>query len=158
MKSSLLYKCDCLLGEGAFWHEARQSFFWVDIDGKKLHEYVIANKKVKTWNFQSRPSMIAQDTQGAMLIVFQGGLASFDLEAENLKWLASIEKGNDQIRTNDGGVDAKGRLWIGSMDVKFKEGAGSLYCIESVENNFLTSKKLSSLTIPNGLVWSPPKK
>jgi sugar lactone lactonase YvrE len=151
MNSTLLHKSPCLLGEGPFWHDPRQSFFWVDIDGKKLHEYNIENKKVNTWQFQFRPSLLSLDTKGQMMIAFQGRLARFDLETENLTWLMDIEKGNDQIRTNDGGIDPSGRLWIGTMHVQFKEGEGSLYCIG---HDFSITKKISKLTIPNGLVWS----
>lgn len=151
MKASLLYKCDCTLGEGAFWHETRQSFFWVDIDGKRLLEYVSPNEKVNTWQFEHRPSFIALDTHGQLVIAFQGGIARFDLKTEKLHWLVNIEKDNTEIRTNDGAIDSEGRLWIGTMNVQFKEGAGALYCLS---NDLLLTKKIEGLTIPNGLVWS----
>jgi sugar lactone lactonase YvrE len=151
MTASLLYKCDCTLGEGAFWHEARQSFFWVDIEGMRLHEYVIGNQKVNFWQFANRPSMIALNRQGEMILVLQGGVARFDLRTGNLVSLAEIEKENPNMRTNDGGIDAEGRLWIGTMHVDHNAGAGGLYC---VENDFLPVKKIENLTIPNGLTWS----
>jgi sugar lactone lactonase YvrE len=151
MKASLLYKCDCSLGEGAFWHEARQSFFWLDIDGKRLFEYVSPKEKVNTWRFDHRPSFIALDTQGQFVIAFQGGIARFDLKTGNLQWLVDIEKNNTEQRTNDGAIDSEGRLWIGTMNVQFKEGAGALYCLN---NKLLLIKKIEGLTIPNGLVWS----
>jgi sugar lactone lactonase YvrE len=140
-----------MLGEGAFWHEARKSFFWVDIDGKRLYEYVVQNKKVNSWQFQHRPSMIALDAHGQFVIAFQGGIARFDLQTENLQWLVNIEKDDPEHRTNDGAVDRAGRLWIGTMHVRFKKGDGALYC---VGNDLSLTKKVKDLTIPNGLVWS----
>ena len=151
MKASLLYQCNCMLGEGAFWHEDRQSFFWVDIDGKKLHEYIIRDKNVHTWQFQYRPSMITLDVRGHMVITFQGGVARFDFITETLDWIVYLEKDIPDNRTNDGAVDSEGRLWMGTMNVSFKEGAGSLYCID---NDLKVTKKIESLTIPNGLTWS----
>lgn len=151
MTASLLYKVDCTLGEGAFWHEARQSFFWVDIEGKCLYEYVIKSRKVHSWHFHHRPSMIALDIRGQLMIVFQGGLAQFDLQTERLHWLVDIDKEISDIRTNDGAVDTAGRLWIGTMNVLFKEGAGALYCIGK---DLSLTKKVEGLSIPNGLVWS----
>jgi sugar lactone lactonase YvrE len=151
MTASLLYRCDCILGEGAFWHEARQSFFWIDIERKRLYEYLIQSKKVNTWSFQHRPSMIALDTQGQLILTFQGGLARFDLQTEHLHWLIEIEKDILDNRTNDGAVDRAGRLWIGTMNVHFKDAAGTLYCIS---NDLSLIKKVEGLTIPNGLVWS----
>ncbi len=151
MEATLLYQSHCMLGEGAFWHEARQSFFWVDIDGKCLFEYVIENKKVNTWEFQHRPSLITLDTKGQLVIVFQGGIARFDFQTENLQWLLDIEKEIPDHRTNDGAVDSAGRLWVGTMHVHFKKGDGVLYC---VGNDLSLTKKTEGLTIPNGLVWS----
>ena len=151
MKASLLYKSECSLGEGAFWHEARQSFFWVDIDGKCLMEFVVQTGSVRTWRFHYRPSFIALDPQGQFVIAFQGGLARFDLQTENLQWLVNIENKFPDQRSNDGAIDSHGRLWIGTMNVKFKEGAGKLYRIDS---NLVATKMVEDLTIPNGLVWS----
>ena len=151
MTASLLYPCNCILGEGAFWHEARQSFFWVDIEGKRLYEYATQNTKVNSWPFQHRPSFIALDTHGQLVIAFQGGIAQFDLQTENLHWLVNIETDNTELRTNDGAIDSAGRLWIGTMNVQFKEGAGALYCLS---NDLSLTKKIGGLTIPNGLVWS----
>ncbi len=151
MVASLLYKCDCILGEGAFWHELRQSFFWVDIEGKRLHERSEKKGNANFWQFQHRPSMIALNTRGQMVIAFQSGLAQVDLNTGNVHWLLAIEKDNPGIRTNDGAVDPAGRLWIGTMDVNFKEGNGALHCIGK---DFSLTKKVEGLTIPNGLVWS----
>ncbi len=151
MTASLLYPCNCILGEGAFWHEARQSFFWVDIDGKLLYEYLTQTAKVNSWSFQHRPSMIALDSHGELIISFQGGVARFDLQTETLHGLIEIEKAIPDNRTNDGAIDPAGRLWIGTMNTQFKEGAGSLYCIG---HDLSLTKKVEGLTIPNGLVWS----
>lgn len=151
MTASLLYPCNCILGEGAFWHEARQSFFWVDIEGKRLYEYATQNTKVNSWPFQHRPSFIALDTHGQLVIAFQGGIAQFDLQTENLHWLVNIETDNTELRTNDGAIDSAGKLWIGTMNVQFKEGAGALYYLA---NDLSLTKQIEGLTIPNGLVWS----
>jgi sugar lactone lactonase YvrE len=151
MEASILYKSECSLGEGAFWHEGRESFFWVDIDGKSLLEYVVQTEKVATWRFQHRPSFISLDTSGKFVIAFQGGVARFDLQTETVTWLLNIEKEYSDQRTNDGAIDSEGRLWLGTMNVKFKEGAGALYRIDS---NLVVTKMIDRLTIPNGLVWS----
>jgi len=151
MTASLLYQSNCILGEGAFWHEGRQSFLWVDIDGKRLYEYVLHNKQVNHWSLEHRPSMIALDVQGQCVTVFQGGVARFDFNTGKVDWLAELEKDIPDNRSNDGGVDCEGRLWIGTMNVRFREGAGSLYCIN---NDLKVTKKIEGLTIPNGLVWS----
>jgi len=151
INATLLFQCDCSLGEGAFWHETRQSFLWVDIDGRKLLEYGLNRSLLNTWQFQHRPSFIALDNNDEFILAFEGGIFRFDLESEKLERLVSIESEIPENRTNDGGIDCMGRLWIGTMNSRFREGAGSLYCID---NKLSIRKKIEHLTIPNGLVWS----
>jgi sugar lactone lactonase YvrE len=151
MIATLLYRSNCLLGEGAFWHSSRHSFLWVDIDGQKLYEYELISKKVNSWSFNHRASMIALDKQGRCMIVFQGGVARIDFDTGNLDWLAELEREVPDNRSNDGAVDSAGRLWIGTMNMQFEHNAGSLYCVDT---NLKITKKLDELSIPNGLAWS----
>lgn len=151
MTATLLYKIPCTLGEGAFWHEARRSFFWVDIDGQYLYEYPLETGAVKAWDFPRRISMIARDANDQLIIAGQGALMRFDPSAGVIRELRGIEKDKPDIRTNDGGIDAAGRLWIGTMHVRHDKGAGSLFCIDT---DLSMTLKVNSLAIPNGLVWS----
>ncbi len=99
--------------------------------------------------------MIAGDRHDQLVLALQGGLARFNPDDGSLNWLVEIEKDKPDNRTNDGGIDPSGRLWIGTMNLQFKKGAGSLYCVNT---DLRVSKKLGDLTIPNGMVWSPDKK
>jgi sugar lactone lactonase YvrE len=65
--------------------------------------------------------------------------------------LLDIEKEIKMNRTNDGGCDPAGRLWIGTMHRQFEKGNGSLY---SVEHDFSVRKRLDNISISNGIVWS----
>ncbi|MBS1575887.1 MAG: SMP-30/gluconolactonase/LRE family protein [Bacteroidetes bacterium] len=152
MQASLLYKSNNILAEGPYWHEGRQSFFWVDIDGKKFHEYRWKSGETKQWLLDYRPSLIAEPVYGNYLLLgIEGGLTAFDLEKESLEWRADIEKEIPANRTNDGGCDPYGRLWIGTMHREFHKGKGSLY---SIEHDLTIKKKLDNVTISNGIVWS----
>lgn len=151
MNASLLCKSNCYLGEGPMWHTGRKSFFWVDIDGKAIYEYNYQNGDVQTWQLQQRVSLVVENKNGLLVLGTEHGLLSFDLQTTIIKPLLNIEKDNSATRSNDGGCDAAGRLWIGTMAKDFTPNAGSLYCIDK---DFSISKKISGLTIPNGLVWS----
>jgi sugar lactone lactonase YvrE len=147
----LLYKSNCILGEGPMWHSARKSFMWVDIEGKSIFEYNWQNKKANKWNVGHRVSLIIEDNNDTVVLALQYGLAEFNLETGELYWLTDLEKEIDSNRTNDGACDVQGRLWIGTMDVGCKQGKGSLYCIDK---DLLPQKKLENLSISNGITWS----
>src|SRR4051812_46601850 len=115
MTATLLYKSECILGEGPIWHSERESFFWVDIEGKAFHEYEWKTGIVKRWHLNHMVSLIVQHTDKTKLLLgLQGGLASFDIETATMKWLVDIEKDITANRTNDGGCDAAGRIWLGT--------------------------------------------
>jgi sugar lactone lactonase YvrE len=155
MTATLLHKLSSTLGEGAFWHSTRQSFFWVDIEGKTLYEHT-AMGKLASWGSPYRISMVAQSYQEDVLVLaMQGRIMKFDLKSGALSLVVKLEIDKPENRCNDGGVDVTGRLWIGTMSMQFHEGSGSLYCIDRDQP---VSKKIQGLTVPNGLAWSPDGK
>lgn len=152
MTASVLYPSQCYLGEGPLWHAERNSCFWVDIENKKFYEYKWLEKTVQCRSLDYRVSLIVQDKNDHLVLGLEGGIARYNLDEEKLNWLIDIEKEYDKHRCNDGKVDSMGRLWLGTMHRDFNEGAGSLYC---VDNNMELQKKQDSVTISNGLAWSP---
>jgi sugar lactone lactonase YvrE len=152
MTASLLYPCQCYLGEGPYWHAERKSCFWVDIEGKKLFEYNWIEKTVQCRELDYRITLVVQDKNDHLILGLEGGVARFNLDYETLTWLIDVEKDYPKHRCNDGKVDSKGRLWLGTLHMDFHEGAGSLY---SLDENLLLKKKQDKFTIANGLSWSP---
>lgn len=151
MTASLLYPSQCMLGEGPIWHEERKCFFWVDIINGILYEYKWVNKEIKTWQFDYKLSPVIQGKDNELLIGLNTSIARFNLESGALKMLVDLEPGVTGNRCNDGSCDSNGRLWVGTMNMNFKADAGTLYCIDQ---DLVVHKKLSKVTISNGLVWS----
>lgn len=152
MKAKLLYESRCKLGEGPYWHSERQSIFWLDIENKTLNELPIASDKIKSINLPQRSSTIVQGQDERLILGVQGGLATLNLDTEEVTWLMDIEKNYADRRTNDGKCSPNGSLLIGIMNLQCKEGKGSLYL---VNDNLELRKILSNLSIPNGMAWSP---
>ncbi|MFD2200084.1 SMP-30/gluconolactonase/LRE family protein [Shivajiella indica] len=151
MEAIHLYSSQCILGEGPYWHAQRNSFFWVDIETGTLFEYSMDKRKVKTWSFTHRISLVLEGKEDHLILALDLNIARFNLETETLDWLVSIEDSLSGNRLNDGKCDAFGRLWIGSMNLKFKQGAGSLY---SLDQNLRVQKHLDQITISNGMAWT----
>jgi sugar lactone lactonase YvrE len=154
-KASLLYPAANLLGEGPVWHHARQSFFWVDIEGKKLNELTWRSKAVQTWPMPQRIGMVAPcDDDTNLLVALEDGLSLFNPQNETRQHLVHIEKERPENRPNDGKCDSEGRLWLGTMNAGTEENSGSLYCI----NKTAATQQLTALTISNGMAWSGDNK
>jgi sugar lactone lactonase YvrE len=155
MKVEILYPAQSLLGEGPLWHAERNSCFWVDIERGILFEYHWINKATKTWKFNGRLTSVCPSKENCLILSLNTGIARFDLNTEKLELLINIESGITNNRCNDAKCDSSGRLWIGTMDMSFKPGASSLYCIDK---NLSVKKKLGNLTISNGMAWTADNK
>jgi len=154
-KAALLYPAASLLGEGPVWHDARQSFFWVDIEGKKLNEIKWLDKEVQSWHMPQRIGMVTPYEDDINLIVaLADGLSIFNPEKATLQHIADIETDRPENRPNDGKCDSEGRLWLGTMNVDAEKNSGSLYCT----NKTAVTRHLTALTISNGMAWSPDNK
>ncbi len=151
MKAEILYPAQCLLGEGPLWHAEKNSCFWVDIERGMLFEYHWVSKETKTWKFDGRLTSVCPSIENGLILGLNAGIARFDLKSKKLEWLLDIESEITNNRCNDAKCDSSGRLWLGTMDMSFKPGASSLYCIDK---NLIVEKKLSNLTISNGMAWT----
>lgn len=151
IQASVLYPSQCFLGEGPVWVAERKSCLWVDIENCMLYEYNWLKKSVKSWRFDYKTALVLPGNNGCLILGLNRSVARFNPETEKLEWLVNVESELTENRFNDGGCDSRGRLWIGSMDMGFKEGAGSLYCIDE---QLQVHKKLDKVSISNGLVWS----
>ncbi|MEP7280275.1 MAG: SMP-30/gluconolactonase/LRE family protein [Bacteroidota bacterium] len=144
-----LYPSANLIGEGPVWHAARNSFFWGDIERKKLREMSWADKQVQVWEMPQRIGLVVVAEDGNLIVALQDGLAKFDLKTAAIEWLMDIEKDIANNRANDGKCDSEGRLWLGTMDVQASQNSGALYC---VHGNSITPR-LTLLTLSNGMAW-----
>lgn len=152
-QAELLYPANNILGEGAMWNKKRNSLMWVDIEGKKLHEYNFSSKKTKIWQLSKRVSLIIEtNNENKLLLAVQGGIISFDLTNENTELLAAIDENDANLRTNDGSIDPLNRIWVGTMTLDAAQDGGKLYCIN--QKDYKVEEKLSPVSIPNGMVWT----
>lgn len=149
-KADVLYASQCILGESPLWHSERKSCFWVDIENGILYEYNWIKQTTRDWKFNYRLTLVLQGKGNQLILALDAKIARFDLETEQIEWLVDVDR-DSKIRCNDGACDSQGRLWVGTMHLEQKHGAGALYCIE---NNLKVHKKLSNTTISNGIAWS----
>jgi sugar lactone lactonase YvrE len=150
--SEVFYPSSSVLGEGCFWHTQRKTFFWVDIEERKLSEIDASGKLVNYWVMPERlgTAVPVQDDTNKLIVALQNGLSVLDLITGHLEWLMDLEKDLPENRANDGKCDSQGRMWLGTMGIEAQNGAGSLYRIEGSK----AQKVLSNLSISNGMAWS----
>ena len=148
-KPDVLYKAGLILGEGARWHAEWQKFLFIDIKGKLIGTCNPINGKVVTHKISAMPGMLAPAENDQLLVALQGKIVLLNLATGKTVNLAKFKE-DAENRSNDGACDTLGRLWVGTVDVTAKHGAGNLYCY-----NGKLVKKIAGTSVSNGICWSP---
>lgn len=154
-KIKLLIKSRDTLGECPVWDQFSQSLWRVDIKEKLLHRWMTENHSHKTWQFQKEISFFSPNKNSSKgLVALDDGIYIMDLENNDLHLVDNPTSNTNQTRFNDGKCDLRGNLWIGTMDQMEKHPRGGLFVMSKKK----LIRKHRSLTISNGIDWSPDNK
>lgn len=149
-KAKVLVKSTCQLGESIVWDYRKNSLYWVDILDKNIYKYNLGSEGVTVWNTEKYISKIVPDGQSGFIVAMQGKLAYWEENTNMLTTIIDIPEEEGKIRTNDGGLDPDGNLWIGTMHLEAYPKRGKLYCYKDQKLQIM----LDAVSIPNGIVWS----
>lgn len=143
------------LGEGAIWDHETGRLWWVDIEGRKLNIYDPGTKVNREIDVTERIGTVVPAKEGGAIVALENGIFHLDLEKEEKTLICNPLADLDTIRFNDGKCDPAGRMWVGSMSLKFKKGVASLYTIYP-DGNY--REVFGGVTVSNGIVWSSDEK
>ncbi|CAA9995027.1 unnamed protein product [Nesidiocoris tenuis] len=148
------------IGEGPHWDVASQSLFFVDIRGPKIFKYSPQTNSAISISLGTDPVgfIVPVKNQPDYFVVGEKlkiVVVHWDTKSNELlskKVLVTLPEPQTN-RINDGKVDAKGRLWLGTMTdgKEFEIGAGSLYSYTRKEG---LVKRLDHVSISNGIATS----
>lgn len=152
MKKATLYiDSQMQLGEGVLWDSRDQHLYWVDILGRRIFRHRQDYGQTESWDMERYVSklLVAPEADSGFVLGMQGGLYHWNPETSETCCIVPVADGQSDIRTNDGAIDPEGGIWIGTMDMQAKDGAGTLYRYFEGQ---LTSM-ISGVSIPNGLAF-----
>ncbi|HET6878484.1 MAG TPA: SMP-30/gluconolactonase/LRE family protein [Jatrophihabitans sp.] len=145
------------LGEGVRWDARRGELLWVDVHRGLLHTAPATAAGVGP--------VEVLDVGGPLTAVFPlphpedgwlvghgPGLAALSRAGELRPLAAPEQRRPGHTRVNDGACDARGRLWLGSMEYSGAAGQGQLYRVE-IDGRLTVA--VSPTTVSNGIGWSP---
>lgn len=139
-----------LLGESPFWHPLEQRLYYLDIPGKALFRLDTGAAEPQRWALNDEPGCVVPLEGGGLLIAQRNGLWRFDPDSGDYRLLLDPPYDPAKRRFNDGKADAKGRLWVGTID-DARQPESALYCLR--EGRF--EVMADGITTSNGLGWSP---
>jgi sugar lactone lactonase YvrE len=147
-EAELLFDAKGKLSESPQWSSAEQALYWVDIDNGLLHRLEWARRSHEC---VSLPAPVTMVVPGPPLLVTSGNsLLRFDWNTRRPQQIAALALEPSRVRFNDGKLDPRGRLWLGTMAVDEKSPIAGLYRIVG----HTLEPVLADVTISNGILWS----
>ena len=147
----LLVDSKCELGEGPFWHAARQQLFWFDINEQSLFAANAEGEIEDSWLFNETVTAAAIADEHTLVLASENGLIEFDLRVGGINRLLDIERDIETNRSNDCRVHPSGAFWIGTMVKEEGPKDGSVYHYRAGK----LTKIIENVAIPNATCFSP---
>ena len=150
-KAELILEAKAILGEGPVWDYRHSILYWVDIMQGHLHVYDFLAQKNTIHEIGQLVGAAVPREKGGLVMALRHGFAFYDTSTKSLEMVADPEQHLPGNRFNDGKCDPAGRFWAGTMEIEEQKPTGSLYCLHP---DLSIKKKLSNLSISNGMAWS----
>ena len=161
-KVELLLECKNTLGEGITYSSVNNNLYWLDINNiSKLFKLNLSSNKNEIFELPEIVTASSVKSDDELILASNNGLNLFTISSKKYERLIDIEDQLTSTRSNDGGSDAYGRFWFGTMqnnfdkdgnDIPIKKNVGNLY---KVDVNKKVTVVEEGLGIPNTFVWSP---
>jgi sugar lactone lactonase YvrE len=141
-----------ILGETPLWCDRSRKLWWIDIDGRLHQSFDPATgaHQIAAHDCQFLGSQ-ALTADGSHLLAQDLCLSRRVSDKASPIEFCEVESGLDN-RLNDGRVDARGRLWIGTMDNQLHRPNGALY---RVTGDGEVTRLFGDVIVTNGIAFSP---
>ena len=154
-KPELVFYAGSTLLEGPHWDAQNNLIYCVSIEDNMIYAIDPETGEVGTYLTEGPVGCAVLDQKGMILEAEKSGIFRIDPRTKE-KQLVVKAQDDERIRYNDGKLDPKGRLLVGTMGYdKTYEGESALYAIEK---DGTVRTVLDGLTLANGMGWSPDGK
>ena len=127
----LLLDAGALLGESPRWSVPEQRLYWVDIEGRTIHCTDPATGTDQVMQLDQQVGCVAPRAGGGLVAALEDGCALIDSwGAAPRPFGAAVLVDKPEQRFNDGCVDARGRLWVGSLTSDKANPTATLYRLD----------------------------
>jgi sugar lactone lactonase YvrE len=147
LQADILFDAKGTLSESPQWSVAEQALYWVDIEIGLLHRF---DWRRRSHECVALPAPVTMVVPGPPLLVTSGNsLLRFDWHTRESRQIAALALHPAHVRFNDGKIDPRGRLWLGTMAIDEKSPIAGLYRLDGST----LGQVLAGVTVSNGLIW-----
>lgn len=140
------------LGEGPVWVAGDRALWWVDIHAGRLNRFDPNGATNRAFELGEPIGSFAPRACGGFVAALKSGFWLLDAQGRRERRLADPLVGKPHQRMNDGRCDRQGRFWAGAIDESHRHGDAALHRLTASAD---CAAVIGSLSISNGLAWSP---
>ncbi len=122
-----VWPAGAVLGEGPVWSPGDDTLWFVDIKGCRIHAFNEATGQTRSFVTPEPAAFVFRHSGGGMVCGLRSGLYRLDPSSSRFDAIVKVDAARPANRLNDGYVDARGRLWFGTMDDEERAPTGALY-------------------------------
>src|SRR3954464_10453944 len=111
----LLLDARATLAESPLWEPGTGLLYWADIRAPALNRLDPVTRSSHRWNLPADIGAFALIDAGTALVALRTGLCALSLDTGALQHLEPPPYDPARFRFNEGGCDAAGRFWVGTM-------------------------------------------
>ena len=140
-KVELLLECKNVLGEGITYSSVNNNLYWLDINNiSKLFKLNLSSNKNEIFQLPEIVTASSVKSDDELILASNNGLNLFTISNKKYERIIDIEDQLISNRSNDGGSDAHGRFWLGTMQNNFDKDGNDIPIKKNVvtPNQFLT--------------------
>lgn len=147
----LAYPASCRLGESPVWLAERGELVFVDVTGRCLHRFTPGTGAFSSVPLEEDIGFVAPARCGGFVAGLRSGVWLLDEDGRKRRLLAPNPGDARSLRFNDGGIDPRGRLLIGTIDETRRQGCAGLYRLDAAGLTALAGGLMTS----NGVAFAP---
>jgi sugar lactone lactonase YvrE len=155
LRAEVALESRATLGEGPVWDRATGRLLWVDIVRGLVHSFDPSTGVDTFVEFGGSVGVVAPRTVGGWIVAVDDRLSLCKPGGADLAVVATVGRGAQALRFNDGKADPAGRFWAGTMADDETPGAGTLYRLGP---DLTLHAMVEGVTISNGIGWSPDQR
>ena len=127
----LVCPTSCQLGECPVWLADRAQLLFVDVTGRRLYFFTPRSGVLTSLAIEEDIGFVAPARSGGFVAGLRSGIWLLDEDGHRRRLLARNPVDVLTVRFNDGGIDARGRLLIGTIDETRRDGRAGLYRLDA---------------------------
>ena len=146
----LVADAHAIVGEGPVWDATAGLLVWVDIEGKRIHEFDPATGTNREIEVPQHPGAVVVRASGGYMVAATNGFAAVDRDGQ-FDLVVPVEADLPQNRMNDGKCDPQGRFWAGTTRMTHDLPIGVLHRLDA---DLSLHPLVGELWVSNGLDWT----